>query len=1140
MNVLLVAQCHKNALKETRRILDQFAERRGDRTWQTPITQAGLKTLRQLLRKTARKNTAVACHWIRGHNQSELIWIVGDASRFNEQGAVPTNTTGRDILRRQDENDWHSGQLIHLLASMAALFHDVGKASDAFQKRLTGQLQGRNVYRHEWTSLRILEAFVGDDDDDGWLTRLQQGGDETEAALDEPLGWLARLQCDGRDPDINTQPFKRLPPLAAAVGWLVVSHHRLPALPVYTDDGRQQKRVGAKAVLNGASVPSLPEAIKAAWNERLDPHTPDEIKPYWSFSKGLPMSSQPWRVRAARLARQLQSLKCAQPPLDMPYVMHLARLSLMLADHHYSSLTTSGRLTGKWSNTLFANTAYLQGRRQMNQPLDEHLVGVTRAAGEIAHRLPDMLTALPRIARHKGFKARSTIARFRWQDKAFDLATGLRDKSRAQGFFGINMASTGCGKTIANGRIAYALNDPEQGARFSIALGLRTLTLQTGQVYRERLGLGSDDLAIRVGGSAVRALFEHQQLSSAQTFNSHETSSAQQASSALPSAGGSESRGAFDLLDEQSHVHFEGQLEAHPVLSRMVVNPQARALITAPVLVSTIDHLMPATESLRGGHQLAPMLRLMSSDLILDEPDDFALEDLSALTRLVYWAALLGSRVILSSATLPPALVRGLFDAYRAGRAEYQQHRGLPGAPVEPLCAWFDEYGCTHQACAEGAQFDAAHQDFAQQRIKRLAEQPVLRQGYRVPLVASSAKPEAVCAALVETLLPEMFQLHRAHHSQDPGTQKSVSFGLIRMANIEPLVRLARALYESEIPEGWQLHLCVYHSQFPLVLRSRLEAHLDRVLDRRDPEAVFAQPEIRARLNGPAEHHVFIVLGSPVTEVGRDHDYDWAIVEPSSMRSIVQLAGRIRRHRLTPVSSPNIALLDTNVRHLQRKTPAFSRPGFESDDWPLNTHRLSQLLPDDTLAAIDARPRLLPNEPLNPTTQLVDLEHARLKALMVEEASLAQQPSRRKRRSRLPVVPLGAYLFFRPASMNLCALAIQNAPFRWDPTQQDEWVLLPDEDETDYVFCRVDRADDGEHFTPVEHEVTRLSDHVITHPRIKPWNEPDYLTALAAQADAMELSLAQCAKRFGRVRLTRDYAPNGWCFHPALGFVRRE
>ena len=39
------------------RILDQFAERRGERTWQTAITQEGLSTVRKLLRQKARKNT---------------------------------------------------------------------------------------------------------------------------------------------------------------------------------------------------------------------------------------------------------------------------------------------------------------------------------------------------------------------------------------------------------------------------------------------------------------------------------------------------------------------------------------------------------------------------------------------------------------------------------------------------------------------------------------------------------------------------------------------------------------------------------------------------------------------------------------------------------------------------------------------------------------------------------------------------------------------------------------------------------------------------------------------------------------------------------------------------------------------------
>ena len=49
MNVLFVSQCSKRALTETRRILDQFAERCGERTWQTPITQAGLETVHKLL-----------------------------------------------------------------------------------------------------------------------------------------------------------------------------------------------------------------------------------------------------------------------------------------------------------------------------------------------------------------------------------------------------------------------------------------------------------------------------------------------------------------------------------------------------------------------------------------------------------------------------------------------------------------------------------------------------------------------------------------------------------------------------------------------------------------------------------------------------------------------------------------------------------------------------------------------------------------------------------------------------------------------------------------------------------------------------------------------------------------------------------
>jgi len=68
MMVTFVSQCEKKALDKTRRVLDAFANRIGDRTWQTVITDDGLAAVKKLLRKTASKNTAVSCHWARSRS----------------------------------------------------------------------------------------------------------------------------------------------------------------------------------------------------------------------------------------------------------------------------------------------------------------------------------------------------------------------------------------------------------------------------------------------------------------------------------------------------------------------------------------------------------------------------------------------------------------------------------------------------------------------------------------------------------------------------------------------------------------------------------------------------------------------------------------------------------------------------------------------------------------------------------------------------------------------------------------------------------------------------------------------------------------------------------------------------------------
>ena len=1091
MNIMLISQCSKNALVETRRILDQFAERRGERTWQTSITLNGLDTLRRLLRQTARKNTAVACHWIRGKDHSELIWIVGDTRQFNERGATPTSTTSRDILRANDENDWHSAEIIRLLASLAALFHDFGKASEAFQNKLKSSKPLADAYRHEWVSLRLFEAFVNGCDDADWLERLVNLPDDATKDIE------ARLLKDGLGAGGLKMPFASLKPLAQVVGWLIVSHHRIPTP---TEN------------LHPKAMAYLPANIEPHWCGARDGMSEKEIAACWSFPKGLPLASKHWRNHAAKVASALlQHLGEVQRDWRKEaYVLHLSRMALMLSDHYYSSEPTHERYGDKVSKkeAVYANTDRKTGI--VKQRLDEHLIGVEVNASRVVRTLPRLAAQLPHLARHKGFRERSKEA-FAWQNRAFDLAEGLRVRSLEQGFFGINMASTGCGKTLANGRILYALADPLRGARFTVALGLRTLTLQTGDAYRDRLQLGSDEMAVLVGGAAVRALHEQQQLE------------------ANLQARGSES--SAELVPEYNFVFYEGSLGEGPLNRWLGDNQPASKLLNAPILVCTIDHLMPATEGTRGGHQIPPMLRLMSSDLVLDEPDDFGMEDLPALSRLVHWAGMLGSRVLLSSATLPPALIEGLFQAYLAGRQQFMQHQGRPGRLLNVCCAWFDEYSAATSDHCSAETYRVEHQNFVRKRLARLARADERRHAEILLLPIAQAKREDVCAELAQVLRPQLTRLHELNCTVDPLSGKKISFGLVRFANINPLVAVARELIRLGAASGQRIHLCIYHSRHPLLVRSNIEQRLDRLLNRKKPEAIFAEPEIKQALAACVEtDHLFVVLATAVAEVGRDHDYDWAIVEPSSMRSIIQLAGRVRRHRPDAYLLTNLLLLDTNINHLTNgmAQPAFLKPGFESSAptakyFRLQSHRLVELLTPEQLKTINASSRICERDELCSTGNLVDLEHARLRELM-------QLPAPDRTPLSLPV-PL-----WWTTGAHISGYMQRRDPFRQDKLGRQRYGLLPDE-EGGIGFYRFDDEGKPVAVAHLLHPISLEPGHGISY-----WGAPDYAAALNNLAERTDMELRECAEKFGGLDLPLKSVEGGlrvdeeWGYHPVLGF----
>jgi CRISPR-associated endonuclease/helicase Cas3 len=973
MMVTLISQCEKNALKKTRRVLDAFANRIGNNTWQTLITEDGLQTVQKMLRQTASKSTAVSCHWIRTRARSQFLWVVGNKAKFNSEGLVPVNTTRKNLLNSEIENDWKYLPLIKSLTAMSALFHDWGKASKLFQEKLAPKSKNKfkgDPIRHEWISVLLLNALVNSKDDKSWLNDLITG-DFSEAQLIK----VVKQQ--------KLKPLEKLPPGAKLLAWLIVSHHRLP---YSKEDWRDETAPDIDAML---------QRITQEWgyeNKQDEQEYQKRVKNCFEFPNGLLTQSKEWLKQVKRWANSLISnlplLESAIQDGSYRLVLHHARLCLMLGDHFYSSQNAAK----SWGNTtgLFANTD--RKTCEFKQKLDEHLVGVARNALNTAHLLPAFEQEPPVATDIQVLRQASPVA-FQWQDKAVTKINEWKKQQdkKSMGFFAVNMASTGCGKTFANAKVMRVLSIDGKSLRYILALGLRTLTLQTGDEYRDRIGLTKAQLAVLIGSRAVAEL--HNSAHHA-THNQHAITEDEITEEVL----GSESKQA--LLDE--FIDYECDLPEDG-LSTVLTCEKDKQFLYAPVLACTIDHLMAATETKRGGRYILPSLRLMSSDLVIDEIDDFTGDDLIAIGRLIHLAGMLGRKVMISSATIPPALAIGYFNAYKKGWQVFSNSRDE--AKAEIGCAWIDEFRTDVHTIkvinTESAlpQYQQHHDSFIDKRVTKLKQQVAKRKAEIIacPLLKQQSLDESDSCdkAYFSTIEQAILTKHQQHHSIDTKTQIKVSFGVVRIANITPCVALTKHLLQADFHhdssvESTKVRVMAYHSQQVLLLRHEQEKHLDNVLKRKEKKGqeqqAFSDPIIRQHLdscfkkNKDVKNIIFILVATPVEEVGRDHDFDWAIVEPSSYRSIVQLAGRVRRHRTDAVAQANIGLMQYNIKAFKGNDKQgekyFIRPGYEEGiPKALASHNVTDLIDIHELKNnLSAIPRI--QVPIKPQEQmLASLEH---------------------------------------------------------------------------------------------------------------------------------------------------------------------
>ncbi|EOR06421.1 type I-F CRISPR-associated helicase Cas3f [Acinetobacter sp. ANC 3926] len=918
MHVIINSACEKRALKKTRAILDSYAIRTGHSSWQAPMTMDGLKEIRSALKKVATRQTAVAAYINFGVRRMKLVWVVGAKHKFAHDGAyLVASTKKQQKLLMLDE--WVKAS--SLLAGAAGDMHDIGKASQHFQNKLSPEMAGQKIrddIRHEWLSLKLLQQLRKN----GWDWQL--AWNNLGKGLDKfTLGERQEIE-QGIQNELE------------AVDYLIVTHHGLLgveealkndplALPHYENHVR--KLVPSHEQMSCAG--ELPDSIFKSHQKRMQ-----------------------------RLTALISKQK-TDPLLYWKALALHSRAALIHADHIVSAQQYS--LQKPENISLFANTKLKtidpdKKAKLQDQPLEWHLHQVGDRASRIAVQMMTDLSLSGLSEQTVEYICQPTThPRFQWQNIAANALQKNIQKHPETPALVFNIAGTGSGKTRMNLRAACTLRPDDP--RLAIALNLRSLTLQTGHALKTSMNLSEDEIAVIIGDTVTQTLFD-------------------------------QSKEKIEFVDEDEN-HPEPMFDAwgedcelpewlHPLFTvekngRKVLDQKETTILASPLLVSTIDYLIAAGEPHRQGHHVKALLRIISSDLILDEVDGYEPKALIAVLRLVQLTALYGRNVICSSATLSLTVAKTIHRAFESGM---QMRAALYGTEKKSSIAIIDNELKPQvwlEQSNQKSEFNTNYQKYLDNLQAHLLSKPTHRLAQLLSL------RETTVLSWKQSVLEGVKQLHQVHAWHFKKTEKKISLGLIRVANIKHAIRLAQFLSD-HLPEA---NIACYHANDWLISRFYKEQRLDQLLTRHKDgkkrktgnEQIEQDDEMIDHIQkSNSLNNLFIVIATPVEEVGRDHDFDWAIIDASSVQSIVQTAGRVNRHRLEKIQYANIMIPQWNYRYCEQRDieknkqqtkqrrSVFVYPGYEgyvsSITSTYSSQDLSELLPWDNQSQLVINARL--------------------------------------------------------------------------------------------------------------------------------------------------------------------------------------
>ncbi|QQD73987.1 CRISPR-associated endonuclease Cas3'' [Acidithiobacillus ferrivorans] len=842
------------------------------------------------LRRQATRQTSVACYRSDATFGLRLIWVVGNQSSYDKRGWFAVATRQRKRLFPMAFR--HAALIAHL----AGYAHDLGKASRHFQDKLrqsAAESPGKDssnrhgdYIRHEWLSAWLLHHLD------------EIGADFSLEGLNN--AWTV-MQCKEGKASGPTLPnhlsVGTLESALSAVLFGVCTHHGAFGGDFGALNGDAHIDVYGRRNSDRSKTPDL-----LAIATKIDPSGEDG-KRWQQVMQGMD-----------QLRKRVSSIE--RPRAYWEGVMLVARAALIFADHKISSQIFPG---SREDGVLFANTKKnvmetgIQSKkrkasrkkkepeRYLDQPLSWHLLQVGDLAAQNVRMFTGdgMPTLSPEICEQLMHTRAAPDSRFAWQDNASDA---MRVEG---GKLVFNVASTGAGKTLANLKMAVAARH-SRDVRVAVAFNLRSLTTQTFSAFQEHIGaldtaLFQRDFACLIGDRGASRV----------DFSLEDE----------------------DDIDEVAPIDLIGAdaLEIPEWLNHIAgTGPEDKSmvhLLASPVLVSTMDWIVASGEPGQQDRHAKAMIRVCTSDLILDEVDSYDVKAAVAVMRVVETAASFGRNVIVSSATLNPALAEGIAAAFAAGRKTYEAMFGVESWAILVVSDLLPPQSIAAPGRKNAAQF---YGDTLRAMTKAIAQKPVTKR-YQIAEIHEEGLAEE---RFSNTIIQSAWSLHQQHAMHYPGLHQDcrLSIGLVRVANVKPCMDVSDLLQK----DG-RFVVSAYHARDVIERRAWKEAHLDRVLSRKpgNDKWLTALLNLEPWLRDAAGDVCLVMVATPVEEVGRDHDFDWAIIEPSSMHSIVQTAGRVNRHRRNalPEGRINVVILDRNLKSIQDdQREVFDRPGLEFRD----------------------------------------------------------------------------------------------------------------------------------------------------------------------------------------------------------------